>query len=92
MNVDIKHDLLKNFLSSQMPGKQNVHTTIDQSMIAGPGSKSLGMDLQTENDKNNEKKKKKEKQKLEAAKALEANVKKQSILIVRDPSALLKLF
>ena len=95
MNVDIKHDLLKNFLSDQKLGQKKLNTTIDQSMVASAEQKSLGMDPKDDGSKNNDHKMKKKKAALEAKKQQvleDERLKKLSDKIERDPMKLLNLF
>ena len=95
MNIDLKHDLLKNFLGTLSPsGKKNLNTTIDQSMITAAYQKSLSMDLRNENEKSE---KKFNKNKKRANLGCEQNLgfdltKTTPVIIVRDPISLLKLF
>lgn len=91
MNIDIKHDLLKNFQSDLKLGQKNVQTTIDQSMVAGAKQKSLGMDLQNDGLKNNDLKKKKKKQKIIKETKKNEILKQQTDNVERDPIKLLNL-
>lgn len=63
MNIDLKHDLLKNFICKNQLGNKTINTTIDQSMVASTEQKSLGMDSKTEDKKELEKRKKEKKKK-----------------------------
>jgi len=95
MNIDLKHDLLKNsFGASLSPGKKNLNTTIDQSMITGTNQKSLSMDLRNENEKSDKKfNKNKNKSNLDIDQNIvNETTKPPSVLIVRDAMSLLKLF
>ena len=62
MSIDVKHNLLKNFLSDQKLGQKNVQTSLDQSMMATQ-QKSLEMDHRNEGYKNNDPKNKNKNQK-----------------------------
>ena len=94
MNIDLKHDLLKNSFGQSLDGKKKLNTTIDQSMVAAADQKSLKMDLRNENEKAEKKiKKNKKKLNLDNEQNILFELKKQeSVPIVRDPMALLKLF
>ena len=95
MDIDLKHDLLKHFLSDMRSGQKNIQTTISNAMITSPEQKNLGMDLQNESFENNNKGKK-TKRKIVENKILNANLedhlKNKNVKIERNPLMLLKLF
>lgn len=95
MNIDLKHDLLKHFLSDMRSGQKHLQTTISNAMITSPEQKNLGMDLQNESFENNEKEQKKKK-KIVENKILNSNIgdhlKNKNVKIERNPLMLLKLF
>lgn len=93
MNIDTKHDLLKNFVTEQKLGQKNVQANIDQSMVASPEQKSMG-DLQNGSTENQDQKKKKQKlgqTKKSLASSSEDNLDSLSAKIERDPLKLLKV-
>lgn len=99
MSIDVKHNLLKNFLSDQKLGQKNTQTSLDQTMM-GTQQKSLGMDLRNEGYKNNDPKNKnknknqKSEQQNENKKEdlIDEKLKQQSAKIERNPLVLLKVF
>ncbi|MDD4972974.1 MAG: transporter substrate-binding domain-containing protein [Bacteriovorax sp.] len=103
MNIDIKHNLLKNFLSDQRTDQRNVQTSIDQSMMVKTEQKSLEMDLRHEGHKNNDPRKthkqKPNKINIEAKALLlkdivlqDEKLKQQLSQVKRNPLKLLKVF
>lgn len=95
MNIDLKHDLIKNFLGTPLSfGKKNLNTTLDQSMITAAYQKSLSMDLRNENEKSeNKSNKNKKRSDLDCEQILDFDLTKTTpVIIVRDPISLLKLF
>ena len=95
MDIDLKHDLMKNFLGDMRSGQKHLKTTISNAMITSPEQKKLGMDLQNENFEKKEKEKK-NKSKLIEKKILNSNnddhLKNKNVKIERNPLILLKLF
>ena len=92
MNIDGKLDLFKNFISENKLGKNNVQSNINQSMVASPEQKLLGMELPKESLKERLKREKKEKEMAAAKKAAEVVNPNKDKKIERNPLALLKLF
>ena len=92
MNIDGKLDLFKNFVSENKLGKNNVQSNINQSMVASPEQKLLGMELPKESLQEKLKREKKEKEMKAAKKAKEEIDPNKNKIIERNPLALLRLF
>lgn len=91
MNIDLKHELLKNFLSDQKLGQKPINTAVGQSMVPGTAQKSLGNELLNESEKDDFKNKKKKSNKQVMAEEKNEKQNAESKKIERDPLVLLKL-